>query len=79
MWRQHSLNCAEVSVFYCKKSLYLGKYSNFLRSSNMMGCSKDFFVLLNLLRNYSVSKQKKEVADDDKMLNVTGIICGVVN
>ena len=32
-WSQHSC---------CRKSLFLGKYSTFLRSSNMMSCSKDF-------------------------------------
>ena len=43
------------------------------------GYDKDFSVLFRMLRNYGVSKQKKDVANNDKILHVIAIICGVVN
>ena len=44
----------------------------------MMGCSKDFF-FCSICFEIIVFRKKKEVAGDDKMLNVIVIIRGVVN
>ena len=45
----------------------------------MMGCSKDFFFCSIWFDIKVFWNKKKEVADDDKMLNVIGITHGVVN
>ena len=45
----------------------------------MMGCSK-YFLFCSICFEIKVFRNKKtEVADDDKMINVIGIIRGVVN
>ena len=45
----------------------------------MRGCSKDFLFCSICFEIVVFPKKKKEVAGDDKMLNVIVIIRGVVN
>ena len=45
----------------------------------MMVCSKDFLLCLVCFEIKVFWNKKEEVADDDKMLNIIGIIRGAVN